>query len=254
MRTVAKALSVLDLFSESQPNLGLSEISRQLGWDKSNVRRYVSDLAARGILEQDPRDKSYFLGPVITRLAMLRDRTHPIAAELRRVLVDLVEATGETAHASTLVGNDLMTTDVVETKIRDTRVYIDPAASMPFHASGSGIAFLSASPDERMREIVAAGLVRFTSQTPMARSDLMQRIIAAQEQGYAKMSGSYESDIVGIAAPIIGFNGNAVGAVAVATPTARFNSTVETRIAANVKSAAGKVSRMYGARQRRVAK
>ena len=84
MRTVAKALSVLDLFSESQPNLGLSEISRQLGWDKSNVRRYISDLAARGILEQDPRDKSYFLGPAITRLAMLRDRTHPIAAELRR--------------------------------------------------------------------------------------------------------------------------------------------------------------------------
>jgi len=67
------------------------------------------------------------------------------------------------------------------------------------------------------------------------------------------MSGSYESDVVGIAAPIIGFDGNAFGAVAVATPTARFNSTVETRIAANVKSAAGKVLRMHGAHQRRVA-
>lgn len=248
MRTVAKALSVLDLFSESQPNLGLSEISRQLGWDKSNVQRYVTDLAASGILEQNQRDKSYFLGPAITRLAMLRDRTHPIAAELRRALVELVDKTGETAHASMLVGNELMTADVVETKIRGTRVYIDPAASLPFHASGSGIALLSRSDQSRVDDLIDSGLEKFTARTPTAKSEVIERINTARRRGYAKMFGSYESDVVGVAAPIVGFDGSAVGAIAVATPTARFDAAVEKKISTSVMSAAEKVSRMHGAR------
>ena len=33
MTTVDNALTVLDSFSESDPNLGLSDISRKLGWD-----------------------------------------------------------------------------------------------------------------------------------------------------------------------------------------------------------------------------
>jgi len=38
MSAVDRALSVLNLFSESAPNVGLSEIARQLGREKSYFR------------------------------------------------------------------------------------------------------------------------------------------------------------------------------------------------------------------------
>ena len=247
MSTVDKALSVLDLFSEGAPNLGLSEIARKLGWDKSNVQRYVSDLAGRGILEQDPRDKSYYLGPALTRLAMVRERTHPLAGEVKRVLEELVETTGETAHASAFVNGRLMTTLVVETKIRGTRVYVDPAAALPLHATGSGIAFLSRCGPERVEALLGQALEVFTPETPRHPSDVLDRIKTARQNDYATLQGSFESDVVGIASPVVGFHGEATGAVAVATPKARFGDGAEAKIAARVIAAAARLSRMHGA-------
>ncbi len=248
MSTVEKALRVLDLFSESQPRLRAAEIARLLDWDKSNVKRYISGLAARGILEQDPRDKSYYLGPTLTRLAMLRERTHPVAQELKHHLRDLVEITGETAHASHCVDGELVTIGLVETKIRGTRVYVDPAEPLPFHASGSGIAFLSRTPDERVDELLANKLVRFTSNTPVSRAQVDALINDALDNGYAKATGSFESDVIGVAAPIVGYNGQAVGAVAVATPVARFNRELEETVIYAVVQMASKLSQLYGAK------
>ena len=245
--TVDKALSVLQLFSESQPNMGLSEIARQLGWDKSNVQRYVADLASHGILEQSPRDKSYFLGPSLTRLSMMRDLTHPVANEVKRALDDLSKATGETAHASIRIGDRLSIMGVVETKIRGTRVYVDPAEAQPFHATAAGLAFLSASPEATVRKLLAVSLERYTPDTEVDRSKLMARIRAVREKGYAKASGTCEVDVVGIAAPIVGFRGDAIGAVAVATPAARFRDGSEKTISRNVMETALRVSRVYGA-------
>lgn len=247
MSTVDKALSVLDLFSEARPSLGPSEIARQLGWDKSNVHRYVRSLAARGLLEQDPRDRTYHLGPALSRLALVRERTHPVAAGLRRVLSDVVAETGETAHASALVGDELHISAVVETKIRGTRVYVDPSEPLPFHASGSGVAVLAASRPERVRELLDGNLARFTPSTPQTPNEVTSLIEGARVLGYAKMEGSFESDVVGVAAAVLGFDGLAIGAVAVATPSARFGPRPEAVIAASVRGAAERISKMHGA-------
>jgi len=245
--TVDKALSVLQLFSESQPNMGLSEIARQLGWDKSNVQRYVADLVLHGLLEQSPRDKTYFLGPSLTRLSMMRDLTHPVASEVQRALDDLSQATGETAHASIRIGDRLSIIGVVETKIRGTRVYVDPAEAQPFHATAAGLAFLSASPEPTVRKILTDGLERFTPDTEVDCRKLMEKIRTVQEKGYARASGTYEADVVGIAAPVVGFQGDAIGAVAVATPAARFRGGSENTISRHVMETALRISKVYGA-------
>ncbi|MEM9105755.1 MAG: IclR family transcriptional regulator [Pseudomonadota bacterium] len=247
MSTVDKALSVLKLFSESQPNLGLSEIARQLGWDKSNVQRYVADLARHGILEQSPKDKSYFLGPSLTRLSMMRDLTHPVADEVHRALKDLTHATGETAHANIRVGDRLTIMGIVETKIRGTRVYVDPAEDQPFHATAAGLAFLSHSQDLTVQQLLSGKLRRHTPHTIIDRGKLQEKIQTVRKVGYAKASGTYEADVVGIAAPILGFQGDAVGDVGVATPSARFVDGSEKKISEQVKKTAWRLSKAYGA-------
>ena len=247
MSTVEKALRVLDLFSESQPRLRITDIARLLDWDKSNVTRYVSGLAARGILEQNPRDKAFYLGPTLTRLAMLREKTHPVAQELKHLLSQLVEITGETAHASHCVDNELITVAFVETKIRGTRVYIDPAEPLPFHASGSGIAYLSRTHAERVDELLNGKLERFTENTPGSRAGVEDLIKVAKKNGYAKAHGSYENDVVGVAAPVIGYNGHAIGSIAVATPTSRFSKSLEQIVIKAVMEIANMVSQLHGA-------
>jgi DNA-binding IclR family transcriptional regulator len=177
---------------------------------------------------------------------MVRARTHPVDREVRRILADLVAETGETAHASTLVGTNLTTSAIVETSIRGTRVYIDPAEFLPFHASGSGIACLAAMPDKDVSTLLAPGYPRFTELTPADFSDVAARIDEARQRGYVTLLGTYERDVVGIAAAVVGYDG-VVGAVAVAAPVARFHPEVERLVSGAVMAAARQLSRLYGA-------
>ncbi len=247
MSTVDKALSILDLFSESRPSMGASEIARTLDWDKSNVQRYVNDLAGRGFLEQDIGSKKYFLGPALNRLSIVRSHTHPTAVEIEQVVQQLTETTGETAHASLLVGSNLTTTTIVETRIRGTRVYIDPAAFLPLHATASGIACLSCLPAEDVTRLLTPELEDFTGSTPRNEADLIGAIQSARQLGFAKMSGTFERDVVGLASPVLDYNGGVVGAVAVAMPVARFGEDIERNAASAVKLAAAQISHQYGA-------
>ena len=177
----------------------------------------------------------------------MRDVTHPIASEVMRVLEDLVEAAGETAHASTLTDGKLMNSGIAETKIRGTRVYIDPSEALPFHASASGLAYLSALPDVEVKKILAGKLTKFTTDTTVDRQILFQLVSHARERGFSCVRGSFESDVVGVAAPVRGFAGAVTGAVSVATPVARFTDQSEEMISSKVIQAAGKISKILGA-------
>ena len=247
MSTVDKALRVLDLFSENAPNLGLSEIARQLGWDKSNVQRYLSDLTRNGLLEQSTKDKTYYLGPSLVRLARLRELTHPVARVVHAALEELTDITGETTHCSTLVGGRLMNMGIVETRINGTRVYIDPTEALPFHASASGIAYLTAVPEALAVKLLGNKLDAFTPQTETRVDRILELVGEAKQRGYARSAGTFESDVVGIAAPIRGFRNEAIGAISVATPQARFSDTAEADMCKPLMDIAARVSRSYGA-------
>ena len=163
---------------------------------------------------------------------------------------DLVHETGETAHASSLIGKDLITTAIVETKIRGTRVFIDPAVPLPLHATGSGIALLSRSTPELIETALQSNFERYTEKTPSSRAEIMQEITRAQECGHAVSASTYELDVMGVAAPIIGYDDTAIGAIAVATPMSRVDPETKRQIAENVMNAANRVSEMYHSRKR----
>ena len=61
------------------------------------------------------------------------------------------------------------------------------------------------------------------------------------------MSGTFERDVVGLASPVLDYNGGVVGAVAVAMPVARFGEDIERNAASAVKLAAAQISHQYGA-------
>ncbi len=247
LSTVDKALSVLDLFSESRPSIGLSEASRLLQRDKATVQRYLAVLNERGFLEQDPLTRAYHLGPAVTRLALVRDRTYPVEVSVRKRLRKLVVDTGETAHVSHFQKGGLSEVLIEETTFNGTRVYIDPAELLPLHASASGIAFLSAKPMDEAAQLLNSLLNRYTHATPTDLDEVLDHVRLAKERRYALMAGTFEIDVVGMAAPIFDFGNHVCGAVAVAMPVSRFNKDVERRNHSRVIDTAEDISRLYGA-------
>ncbi|PLS22906.1 IclR family transcriptional regulator [Neptunicoccus cionae] len=252
MSTVEKALEILDLFHTARPSVGLSEAARLLKRDKATVQRYLSALESQGFLEQDPLSKTYHLGPAVTRLATVRNLTYPIEIAAKNVLSDLVEKTGETAHLTHHQKSGLSEIAIVETSVRATRVYIDPAEILPFHATASGIAYLSCLDETKRNRILNRSLERITSETPLERESVLALVEQARTAGHSVMFGTFETDVVGMAAPVFDNTDTVCGAVAVATPMSRFDDRVRDCIALNINEAAQAISRLYGARRQPV--
>jgi len=245
--TVRKALDILDLFSGSRPTIGLSEAARLVGRDKATTLRYLNSLESKGFIEQDPHSRSYHLGPALVRLAMIREATYPVNKAAQNILKKLVADTGETAHLSHHGADSLSQIAIEETSVRGTRVYMDPAEPLTFHATASGIAYLSQCPEAKVAALLALPLIRHTNSTITSPEAVLELLKAARDQGYAMTIGTFEDDICGIAAPVFGPTGAVCGAVGVATPMSRITPAVQQDIAAHVIQAAHLVSAHYGA-------
>ncbi len=243
--TVIKALSLLNLFSEKAPRLGLSEISRLSGLDKATAHRLLNTLETLSYLEQNPQTRLYRLGPAVLHLARIREATFPVSAIGRSVLESLSAATGETSHLSLLTGGALAPIADVESP-KANRVSLSASETLPLHATASGIALLAFTPPPGVANLLQGKLKSFTPNTMTSREAVLAAIESARRVGYAIADQSYESEVYGIAAPIFGPGETAAGALAVATPCHRMTRELKALIIRAVMDAAVDLSRKLG--------
>jgi DNA-binding IclR family transcriptional regulator len=247
MRTVEKALRLLDLFDERHPELGLSDLARRAGLDKATAHRMLGDLAAAGLAEQNPATRGWRLGAGVLRLAQVREATHPVAAVLGPILARLAAETGETAHASLRAGRDLATVGVAESA-RAARVIIEPGLPLPLHATASGLAYLAFARPEARAEALARPLAAHTPATPATAAALAEALDLVRARGYAVADQTFEAEVIGMAFPLIGPDGFATGALAVATPASRFDAALAETIRTALARAADAASLGLGGR------
>ena len=62
LSSVKKPLKALQAFSENQPELSLTEISKLLNSHKSSISRILITLASEGFVEKNPINNKYRLG------------------------------------------------------------------------------------------------------------------------------------------------------------------------------------------------
>lgn len=243
--TVIKALSLLELFSEASPELGLTDATRLSGLDKATAYRLLNTLETKGFLEQHPQTRLYRLGPAVLHLARIREATFPVSAIVQPVLQRLADTTGETAHLSLFSGGALAPIGVSESP-RANRVSLSASETLPLHATASGIAFLAFAPDDVVTKALRGRLPSFTDHTIISRDMVQQMIEQARRAGHAFADQSYELEVFGIAAPVFGPGEAASGAIAVATPSHRVTRDLRALIIRSVMDAAVEVSRKLG--------
>src|SRR5664279_327063 len=102
LSSVGTAVALLKSFSESDYELGITQLAKSLGVAKSTVFRIAKTLLAEGVLEQNHENERYRLGIGVFRLGSLVRRRMDVSAEARAHLFALREGTGETVHLALL--------------------------------------------------------------------------------------------------------------------------------------------------------
>ncbi|WP_299152474.1 IclR family transcriptional regulator [uncultured Tateyamaria sp.] len=231
MSTVAKALGLLDLFSDTQPRLGLSDVQRLTGRDKATVHRHLSALEQMGFLEQDPISRAYRLGPAVTRLAAMRARTVP-EVEMVRAVVDAVSrAAGELVHLSRVRGFDLVDIYHAEHHDHPVRVSFDAYGLPPLLATSSGKAYLAFSAPDIRERALADPRTRLASAPAPDADVLAAEMDEIAARGYACNRDQLRAGVSSVAIPVFQAQGAVFATCSIAYPTSRGGAEVEARLA-----------------------
>ncbi|QKC85389.1 IclR family transcriptional regulator [Mesorhizobium sp. NZP2077] len=243
MSTVGKAISLLELFTLAEPEIGLSDLACKAGLDKATARRLLVALAGHRLIEQEPKSRRYRLGAGLSRLARIRDAHFPFIRIAAPVLRDLALETSETVHLSEFSAGELLIMHV-ELSAKANRVNVDVGQVLPLHGTASGIAFLAASRPETVDAYLGKPLDAFTPHTVTRHDKVIETIHLVALHGYSRNSQGYEEGVHSIAAAILGSDGYPLGTLAVASPVSR----VDDAVAASQGQAAVRAARLISAR------
>ncbi len=221
MSTVVKALQLLDLFSRSRPQIGLSDLARLAGLNKATCFRLVSDLCAAGLVEQMASGRDYRLGPAVLRLAALREAHVPLREAALPVLQALAAQTGETAHLSLMVGAELRPLAHAYSAAHASKITMEDVQIFPFHATASGLAVLTHQPPALREQILARPLPALTPYTLTDPVTLRARLREIETLGFAESQGGFETDVHSFAVPLFDALGRCTGALSIAALAAR---------------------------------
>jgi IclR family transcriptional regulator, acetate operon repressor len=235
---------LLAFVGESEP-LGVSELARRLGLSKAVVHRILRSLSSRGLISPGGAGRGYSLGPAAAALGA----SALSGLELRRlalpVLRRLQQASGETSTLSELVGASRIYLEQVPS-VRGIKMTVELGRPFPLHAGASSRSILAFAPPDLQEAVLSGPLEALTPLTITKRVLLEAELALVRELGTAVSFGERQPGAGSVAAPVLGFDGYAVGALSVCGPVDRFDEETVERIRPLVGEAALEVSRGMG--------
>src|SRR5512146_1317953 len=152
IQSVSHALDILESFTRTEDELGVTELSKRLALHKNNVFRLLATLENRGYIEQNRDTEHYRLGPKTLQIGSIFIEQRECRRQARPVLEDLAARSGETAVVAVLRGNKVIYMDGVESD-RTVRAVARIGALLPAFCTSAGqvqLAHLPASDLERL--------------------------------------------------------------------------------------------------------
>jgi IclR family KDG regulon transcriptional repressor len=221
--SLRRGLEALDLLAQDDGGLGVVDVARRLGIDKSQASRTLRALADHGLAERDPHTRAYRLGPrVFAYAARVSERR--LLRVAPAVLERLVRDLGERAHLSVLDGTDVLTLHS-HSPPHAVQAAGWAGRKVPAYCTAAGRALLADHDTDALRALLGGvELVRRAPNTSTSIEELAERIRAAADRGYAIADEEYEPGLAAVAAPVRGFDGRIVAAVNVSGPSFRFGA------------------------------
>jgi DNA-binding IclR family transcriptional regulator len=247
-QAVLRAVTVLKAFTDLQPEIGLSELARTVGLNKTTVYRMLTALESEGFVIKNPATESYRLGPEAIALGGRAMRSNDLRAASRSELEALAQATTETASLEVLFERDMLVLDeVVGGHVLGAAQHL--GARWPAHATSTGKAVLAFLPDADSNAFLRGALPKITTNTLTTQAAMRRELIQIRQQGYAVATEELEDGFTAVGAPLFNHDGKAVAAISVGGPSARLTTARVSQIADRVVESAKVISQRLGYRE-----
>ena len=240
VQSVDRAVSILQVLATRGPS-GVTEIAEELGVHKSTVFRLLATLESRGLVEQDTERGRYRIGYTMVELAAGASTVSDLSLLSRPVCQELAATVGDTVNVAIHDGHDVISIDQAIGAAAITSIdWV--GRRTPMHATGAGKLFMAHMSADRVAEILARGVEKYTPYTIVDPAPLAAALETIRERGYATTSEEHEIGLAVIAAPVRALDGSVIAAVTLSGPTFRINEDTVPALAEQVLAAAAKIS------------
>ncbi|MDN5348250.1 MAG: IclR family transcriptional regulator, regulon repressor [Clostridia bacterium] len=249
IRSVARALKILDVLGNAGAELALAEIAAQLGLPKSTVHGLLSTLRDFDYIEQSPFTGKYRLGIRLFELGNAVARNWDVRTVAGPYIQRLLEEIGETVHLVVLDKGEVLYIDKRECRDATLRIVSQVGMRLPAHCTGVGKVLLAHLPASEVKQIISQkGLPRFTKNTITDPKKLEEELAKIREQGYAIDNEEIMPSLRCVAAPIRDHTGKVIAAISVSGPVSRLSGEKFGRAIKSVTETALTISRDLGYR------
>jgi len=247
LSSVTTALRLLKVFSEQEPELGISALSKRMGVAKSTAHRLASALLAEGMLEQNPDDGRYRLGIQLFTLGALVRRRLDVTKQALPFLYALREQTGETVHLAVLDDiNVVYLFNLESDQAIRMRSYI--GVRKPASCTAEGHVLLASRTPDVVSRVLKKGLIARTPNTTTDTQAFLKILDDARREGYSIDDEESEIGMRGIAAPVRDIAGTVVAAIGLGGPAQRLTKKALRAAVPHLISAADGISATLGYR------
>ena len=222
LQSLERGIDLLYALAEHHAR-SVEELSRDLRCPKSTVYRSLGILRRKEMVDRDALTARYRLGLGILRVERAVLSNLPVRTAALPVIRDLAARSGETAVLTLRRGDFGVAVESIESS-EPVRVAAAPGERAPLHCGAPMKAILAFSPEADIREYLGRRLESLTPKTICDPQRLKRQLAEIRAKGYAESWEEVYVGAVGVAAPILGFDGHALASLAISGPIQRLTS------------------------------
>lgn len=236
-KSLVKALQIIDCLCGDKEDFGISEISKELNLNKSNVYDIMTTFEHFGYIKKDPKSRRYSLSIRFLEIAHKVSAQFTCQAKARDVINKISDEIGEVVYFGIPNGDKVM---YLEGAFPHQSVSAKPVIGMtaPLTCTGIGKALLANYSEEDAAKVLSKPLIAYTDNTitdPVLLKEELRRI---KQRGYSIDNMEHEFGIKCVAVPVFNLSNHLEGALSITGPSLRFPDELVLKYAQILKNAA----------------
>ncbi|MCH3908743.1 MAG: IclR family transcriptional regulator [Sphaerochaeta sp.] len=227
VRSVDRALAIIEVLSSHPKGLGLLDLSREVSLNKTTTYRLLCAIMNHGWVTKDATTGKYRLTLMLFELGSRVSARTNVLTIARPYLEDLSAQFRETVHLVIRDGSDVVYLYKEDSLNRSVKMGSQVGNRYPMYCTGVGKAILAYLSEEDLEEVWKSSHVVARTQTTITSLDAMKKELAeTRKRGWAVDNEENEIGVRCVAAPILSRKGYPVASISIASSV--FHITKET--------------------------
>jgi len=201
VKQLSNLFKLMDFYVRTKKPLSVREIVEEFSWPRSSVFNMISTLVDHGYLYQPVPRGGYYPTSKWMEFAREVSDSQPLPDSVHKLLVQLMQETGETMILAAPAGTSVVFLDVVEPPA-DIRYIANVGQRLPIHVAAAGRAILSQhSQEERAAILKRIKYQKYEKAAYMSADSVERDIQKSMKDGWFVNLAVYAPGVAGIAVP-----------------------------------------------------